>query len=91
MHPSPFSIPDPPAVLGAQAPTASVSASLPEGLTPRQRVRPASAEGGAAGVQRSEGPRSSVKPAAALPSAEALPGADLPPVLAPSRCAHLRA
>lgn len=67
--------------------TGSVADTLPEGLTPRKLVRGASTRGAdeATTVQRADSDGKPFVGKATPPPADALPGADLPPVVAPSR------
>lgn len=76
--------------VSTQVKTGSVADTLPEGLTPRKLVRGASrgADEAAVGVQRADSDGRASAGKATPPPADALPGADLPPVLAPSRCAR---
>ena len=73
----------------SQVTTGAVADTLPEGLTPRKLVRGASRGGDdPTGVQRADS--SDGRPSvgkATQPPADTLPGADLPPVIAPSRWA----
>ena len=73
--------------LTLQVKTGPVADTLPEGLTPRKLIRGASSRGadGAAGVQRADSDGKPSVGKATPPPVDALPGADLPPVVAPSR------